>query len=205
MNNQIHEVSIHVKLNKDDFLSFIHFEEGNQVYEQIKSQFALWDYQLQNIMKPRARYVRKPWNKEEAVYVLVTLGNGIDKTLDDLNQKGEILQAYIINAMADSYLFLTDERLRHLIYENGREEGLGIKKRLEAFHQLAPDYQEEIVKATEAADWGVYVTKGCMLYPQKTMAYILIIDQGECGYPSPHTCDGCGRKNCGYGKNKNTG
>lgn len=200
MVNIIEETEIYVKLNKDDFLHFIHYEENTPVFEFIKNKFEILEYAVQNAVKAKARFVTGFYQEEEAYHVLLTLGEEIDRLIADKNDNGDYLEAYLINAMADWYLFLADEKLQHTIFQICKEGTIGIKKRMEPFHELKPEYQKDILRITKGHEWGLSITKGYMFYPQKTMGYVLLLDKQQCIFPKGHNCKSCENMGCSYRK-----
>lgn len=198
MNNIIEEAKIYVKLNKDDFMRFIHYEENVPIFKLIKDKYEIWEYQVQNAVKARVRFTKDFVMDEMAFYVILTLGEDIDRLITNHMEKGEYLETYVINAMADWYLFLAEEKVRKMISDSCKRKGIGIKKRLEPFNELPPEFQYEIINKTKGSEWGISITKGYMLYPQKTMGYVLIIDDRPCVYPKGHSCDKCSHVDCDY-------
>ncbi len=134
---------------------------------------------------------------EPLLYVMLTIGDGVNRLMERYRQKNEILKVMTLDAMADSSLFVFEDQLLASIRQICGEEGYVIAKRLEIERDMLIDTQKEIYEAVAAGrTLGISMTSGYMLDPVKSMSMCFAL---ACDGPEgrlKHDCNECGQESC---------
>lgn len=197
-----------ITIPMDKALRFIDCYSDNPLYEELVEEYhALVPKLLENI-KPEVYlcFSKAPLDLNELIhrqdtkilYVLITLGEQIDRFIRERFTQGFYLSGLLANAMADAYLLQLDEEARSDITKNCMDRQLGISKRLEAPSDIPLNYQELILNVMKTYDnVKVEVTSGYMFTAMKTMGYLLVLCDDVTKQHLAHDCAGCDKAdNC---------
>ena len=134
----------------------------------------------------------------ELLAVVLTLGRaGVDE-VRELCTQGEHLDALVSDALQSAWLFAADHELQERLRVWCAEQQFGIRARLEPFAQLPGETQRWICgQFSGETDFGVRITAGGMLYPEKSMCYLLRLDQDCTRFAAGHDCAHCSKTDCG--------
>ena len=183
-------------------------QKGSDVYQKMGEEFDELLPRLYGLAKPAAVYRRGKIPRDSAavqvlgpdadvIYVLVSTGERISREADRLFITGDCVKGLLLHSMADEYLFRLDEWIQDRIREYCREEGIGIRERLEAPGRLPAEFQEELLEAVKCRETEkIRLTKGHMFEPVKTMGYLLTVSSDRCQMRMGHDCNTCEAVNC---------
>lgn len=131
------------------------------------------------------------------LYVVLTLGPGIQRKTDAYFAAHEYTEGLLFDAMADSCLFAFEEQLLPQIEALCREKQVGIAKRYEGGMNGHMSLQRDAAEAVEAArTLGVSVTKDDLLRPVKSMSLVYVLSDDEAVWAAAHDCQACQRMDC---------
>ncbi len=135
--------------------------------------------------------------------VVLTLGSAGADEVRRLCTRGEHLDALVSDALQSAWLFAADRKLQERLRVWCKEQQLGIGARLEPFAQLPGEAQRWICERFFGeTDFGVCLTAGGMLYPEKSMCYLLRLDQDCSRFAAGHDCAACSKTDCGIRQEK---
>ena len=133
---------------------------------------------------------------QEALYIICTVGDALSRWSSELFTQGDCLRAMLADAAADDCLFQMDEQLKDRVTALCRERGKGIRRRLEAPHDVPMSIQKKALDVTGASEGGIGITEGFMYRPVKSVCqvYLLSEDTTQCNYE--HDCSRCPNISC---------
>lgn len=133
---------------------------------------------------------------QEALYIICTVGDALSRWSSELFAQGDCLRAMLADAAADDCLFQMDEQLKDRVTALCRERGKGIRRRLEAPHDVPMSIQKKALDVTGASEGGIGITEGFMYRPVKSVCqvYLLSDDTTQCNYE--HDCSRCPSTSC---------
>lgn len=133
---------------------------------------------------------------QEALYIICTVGDALSRWSSELFTQGDCLRAMLADAAADDCLFQMDEQLKDRVTALCRERGKGIRRRLEAPHDVPMSIQKKALDVTGASEGGIGITEGFMYRPVKSVCqvYLLSDDTTQCNYE--HDCSRCPSTSC---------
>ncbi len=168
-------------------------EEQTQLY-------ALYDRLLPLVkmhIRPKAAFIIK----EEKLYTMLTLGDGISRLIEKYTLKEDLLSATLLDAMADSSLFVFEEQLLPILGESCRVEGYGIADRLEIPTDISIEEQQRAYEILEAKrTLGLAMTSGYMLNPVKSMSLFFALTKDITCQNMQHDCSKCENQSCSLRK-----
>ena len=130
--------------------------------------------------------------------VVLTLGSAGADEVRRLCTRGEHLDALVSDALQNAWLFAADHELQEQLRVWCETRQLGIGARLEPFAQLPGEAQRWICEQFSGeTDFGVRITTGGMLYPEKSMCYLLRLDEDCTRFAAGHDCSHCSKTDCG--------
>lgn len=176
----------------------------------IKQLFQEFSLPLQMRIQPKAALlITKPFfdlpcetassrsNPPVLLYVILTIGNGANRLIETHTSRRELLQASVIDAMADSCLFAFEKQLLPIIRQICQEEGYGIGGRLEIPQDLPMKMQSEIFQALDAGrTLSLSITSGYMLDPAKSMSLVFTLTKDLQKHHLEHDCKTCANQDC---------
>ncbi len=131
------------------------------------------------------------------LYAILTIGESTGRLIKTYTDKQELLNASVIDAMADSCLFAFEKQLLPIIRQLCLEEGYGIAGRLEIPRDLPLEMQSEIFHALHAdRTLGLSITSGSMLSPAKSMSLVFTLTRDLQKNHTEHNCEACTSQNC---------
>lgn len=185
---------LEIKVNKEQVMKRLQADatpilrqETGDLFEQLLPKF------LEHITPEFRLQIDEMENK---AYVLFSLGSAISTLIDEKMNQAEVLQALVLDAMADDYLFGMDKKAVELSREIFAEKKLGVKKRLEPGVDLPIESQKDIFDKVKKPVDEISVTSGYMFSPVKTYGYILQLTKDLSIYQMQHDCSKCSNKNC---------
>ncbi len=134
----------------------------------------------------------------ELLAVVLTLDGTAEDETHQLCAEGEHLQALIADAIQNTWLFAADHELQGRVRAWCASNHLGVSARLEPYVQLPGEMQRWICDCFQnEPGFTVRLTAGGMLYPEKSMCYVLLLDSDCTRFEAGHDCTHCDRTDCG--------
>lgn len=131
-----------------------------------------------------------------AVFVL-TIGAQLEDTVGALADKGQIVDAYILDAIGSS----ATEKLADLV--QNRMEDMAHEKGLCTSRRFSPGYcdwnivqQRSVFRLLRRELTGVHLTRGCLMIPQKSVSGIIGVGSCDGGVESYNPCITCNKRIC---------
>lgn len=144
----------------------------------------------------------------ELLAVVLTLDGAAEEQVQKLFAQGDHLDALVTDAIQNAWLFAADHELQERVRVWCVTHHLGVGARLEPFALLPGEAQRWICdRFSMEPEFPVRLTAGGMLYPEKSMCYLLLLDQDCTRFEAEHDCMHCDRTDCGmrYKKEFKTG
>lgn len=110
-----------------------------------------------------------------ALVAVITLGPELDGMLNNLQHKGDMLKAYILDTAGILALGLAGRRANRIAEDEASNRNWGVGRRLSPGDLRGWDVEEQrkIAKLLPLSKIGVTLTSGCMLRPVKTGTSII--------------------------------
>ena len=144
---------------------------------------------------PQAAAVQSP---DGTLTAFLTLGPGPEERMTALFRKREYVTGSLLNTMSDELLFQMDQQLASLLSGVLRPQGLYAGTRLEPGARFTADLQREKLSAIEKAFPFARISETGILYPTKSMMYVIALSDQPCRLQTLHDCAGCVQKDCPY-------
>lgn len=185
---------LNIQLNKQIVMERLQGDKSEHLrkavgsdYERLLPAFLQW-------IKPEYRIQAEP--QEKRAYILLTLGSEIVKEIESKMQEGNVMEALLLDAMSDTYLFQMDGEIGELTKELFAEMKLGVEKRLDPGVDLELKEQLTIYERTKKDKDEISITKGYMFKPVKTFGYILQLTENKEIFRMQHDCSKCNNLQC---------
>ncbi|SKA96432.1 hypothetical protein SAMN05443428_12113 [Caloramator quimbayensis] len=137
-------------------------------------------------------------NCSKILYCIITLGNTVTESIDEMFKKGSFLEGVLLDAMSSSLLFEYNSQMYSYLFDWAAKEDLGITCRIAPGDGEIPiEYQRDIVERIETSkNHGISVMKGNAINPSKSMSYIHGADKELERIKMLHSCKDCSNLNC---------
>ena len=150
---------------------------------------------LAECMVPQAVIARQ---EDGTLTVFLTLGPEPEERMSALFQRREYVTGSLLNTMSDALLFQMDRQAALLIGGMLRAERLYIASRMEPGTDLTADLQREKLLPFRELLPFVRISETGVLFPTKSMMYVLTVSDEPCRLEALHDCSVCSQKNCPY-------
>lgn len=191
----------HVLKVVESYYKIEDYEAASKAYDELK-------YLLERNIQPVGLFKIEEKNKEydfdtikncsKILYCIITLGNAVTESIDEIFKKGRFFEGVLLDAMASSLLFEYNSQMYSYLFDWAQSEGLGITCRIAPGDGEIPiEYQRDIVERIETSkNHGISVVKGYALNPSKSMSYIHGADKELERIKRLHSCKECSNLNC---------
>lgn len=134
---------------------------------------------------------------QQAVYVLVTIGADISERSTRAFAEGDYVAGMLVDAMADAALFSLESDIQRELKSFCAGWKLGVKRRLEAPHDISMEVQKEVLRQTRGDELlGMSLSEGYMFYPVKTSCQIYLTSSDQELFRAEHNCRTCPNLTC---------
>ena len=186
--------NVTIQLNKEIVLHRLQGDKSEGLKKEVGSDFERLLPAFLQWIQPEYRIQVEP--QEKRAYLLLTLGFDIVKKIEDKMQEGNVMEALLLDAMADTYLFQMDGEIGELTKSLFAEMKLGVEKRLDPGVDLELEEQLTIYERTKKDTDDISITKGYMFHPVKTFGYILQLTENREIFRMQHDCSKCNNLQC---------
>jgi len=136
---------------------------------------------------------------DDAVICLATIGDGVERLVDNYEKSGEIGRAVIANVYGSAAAESAADAANAMI------RGALLEEELYCSRRFSPGYggwdvaeQRWILPALDGATLGVRLTDGCMMIPRKTVTFAVSVGKQPVEMRHDNACDDCDLTNCRY-------
>lgn len=185
---------LNIQLDKEIVLERLQGNKTELLSKELSGKFEQLLPEFLQLIEPEYRMELEV--SEKKAYVLLTLGNKITENIDLKMQKGNMLDALMLDTMADTYLFQMDAEFPTLTKEIFAENKLGVERRLEPGADIELKEQLSIYEKVKKKDDFIHITKGYMFEPVKTFGYILELTKNSQIFRMQHDCSRCSNLQC---------
>lgn len=198
----------HPKIEKEMVFRQINCYPDSPVYEEMEDAFEDMLEEMYGLCKPRGIMAlgkipacydpQKEGKERDAIYILATVGQEISDCSTKGFEEGDYVRGMLADAMADAALFSLEDDIQRELREACSFWKLGVKRRLEAPHDLPMQIQKEALLQTHAEEFlGMELSEGYMFRPLKTSCQIYMTTTDENVFKSQHNCRKCPNLTCG--------
>ncbi len=137
---------------------------------------------------------------ESTLTVFLTLGPGPEDRMSELFRREEYVRGSLLNTLSDEMLFQMDALSGPLLAEMLRREGLWAGSRMEPGVELTLSEQRRRMPPVQRAVPFAGLSDTGVLYPTKSMMYVVRLSREPCAQGLLHDCARCAQKSCPYRK-----
>jgi len=131
------------------------------------------------------------------IYAVTSIGGGIKARGTQAFAESDYVKGMLCDAMADDALFAMEERLLEVLKVFCEAHHVGIKRRLEAPHDIPMQAQRAAWEYLELEKrFGITITEGFMFNPVKTSCQVFILTDDQDSFRATHDCRRCDRLDC---------
>ncbi len=128
-----------------------------------------------------------------------TIGEKLEERVADLQSRGELLRAFVLDAVGSAAAEETANVMERLIAEEAALRGLAISCR------ASPGYgdwdvgeQRKVFELVPAERIDVRLSQGCMMIPRKSVSFAVHMAKEPARLRSENSCSNCDRRDCPY-------
>ncbi len=131
------------------------------------------------------------------LYGVMSIGDGIRKCSTQAFQSGNYVRGMLCDAIADEALFSLEGRMVEKVREVCGKLGLGIRRRLEAPHDISMQVQYEAWQKLELEKrCHIHISEGFMYDPVKTFCQVFVVSENAEEFRAEHDCRKCKNTQC---------
>lgn len=154
-----------------------------------------------NVGKQIAHFFK---NMSEVAFFVCTAGNAVSARTNQLNEKGDIVEAYLVDVLGSIMVEKAMDAIQNILIEDYQILGLGVSNR------YSPGYcswnvkeQQQLFSFFSKGFCNVSLNESCLMNPTKSVSGMIAI--GKKVEFHQHVCHSCNSTNCLYrNKNNNT-
>ena len=150
---------------------------------------------LSECVAPQAAFAREAGG---ALTVFLTLGPHVEARMTALFRNREYVTGSLMNTMSDELLFQMDGQAAALVSAMLRSERVYAAARLEPGIDLTTEVQRQKLTPIRKALPFARISESGVIYPTKSMMYVITVSDEFCHLETLHDCASCGQVNCIY-------
>jgi len=132
---------------------------------------------------------------------LCTIGDELENKVSQLNQKGDLAQAVVLDAMGSVAAESAADFLNLQICELCQKRGLATSQRFSpGYGNWSLEGQKFIFSLLPAERIKVRLNQSCMMIPRKSVSFVIKIGEEFRTLRKKRICEICNLKNCPYRK-----
>jgi hypothetical protein len=136
---------------------------------------------------------------ERVAFCICTIGPGVEKEISALSEKGELLEAIVLDSIGSVAAEAVAE------YIDGRIQAEALREGLKTSCRVSPGYgdwdireQVSIFHLLPGERIGVRLSEGYMMIPRKSISFAIQIAEEPIRMRSENSCANCDRVDCPY-------
>ncbi len=196
-----------VSIRRDSVLKSLDCFEDNPVYEVMVDEFnELYEDMLKQVEPvgvlglgrlPKELATDDYKEGTPVIYAVTSIGSGIKARGTQAFAESDYVKGMLCDAMADDALFSMEERMLETLKAFCEGHQVGVKKRLEAPHDIPMQAQRTAWEYLELEKrFGITITEGYMFNPVKTSCQVFILTEDVSTFRAFHDCRKCDRFDC---------
>lgn len=196
-----------VEIDREQVLRQIDCYKESDLYEEVAQEYEEILEEMYSLCEPVFLMEKGEVGPELAredlpegtpvLFVISSIGKGISEYSTRAFAMGDYLKGMLSDAMADSALFSLEKEFAPLLKDACANYQMGIKKRLEAPHDIPMEAQRIVWEKTNAYNLcGIGISTGYMLDPVKSNAVIYVLTDEPEVFRHQHDCRNCDRFDC---------
>ena len=150
---------------------------------------------LSECVAPQAAVAR---GEDGTLTVFLTLGPEVGERITALFRQREYVTGSLLNTMSDELLFQMDGQAAALVSAMLRAERVYASARLEPGIDLTAEAQRRKLQPVQKAIPFARISDTGVIYPTKSMMYVITVSNQPCRMDTLHDCASCGQVNCVY-------
>lgn len=207
MNDTIQLTHLKLQIDKEKVFTQLHCYPDSPVYEEMEETFEELLPQIHVLCKPEGLMGRGTIPADcrldgfafdaDAVFLLLTVGQEVSTFSTRCFEEGDYVRGMLVDAMADAALFSLEADALKALRDFCREQNFGIRRRLEAPHDLTMKIQAEVLHQLKADQiLGLRITEGFMYSPLKTSCNVYMTSEDPNLFKAQHNCRKCPNVTC---------
>ncbi len=137
--------------------------------------------------------------------VVITLGGALEKRVKQLNQAGDVLRAFYLDAAGTALLKGLDNLVEAELVKMAERAGLHPGCRLgPGLNQVPLESQRELFRAVDPGPLGVTLNEQMVIRPAKSVSYFIFLSDAP-GRREGYDCSICQREACIYRRDAKSG
>ena len=141
--------------------------------------------------------------QDKIALALCTIGDELEHKVSELNQKGELAHAVVLDAIGSVAAENTADFINLQICEWCQKRGWGTSQRFSpGYENWSLEGQKFIFSLLPAERIKVRLNQSCMMIPIKSVSFAIKIGEEFVGLSKKRICEICNLKNCPYGNKK---
>lgn len=200
--------NLHFQIDKEKVFAQINCYPDSPVYEEMEEMYEEILPDICRMCRPRGILGRGiiparcrtdgVGEDADAVISILTVGQEISDFSTRSFEEGEYVKGMLADAMADAALFSLEKDSQEELRRDCARWGVGIRRRLEAPHDLTMEIQREAMIQTRADQLlGLEITEGYMYRPLKTSCNVYMTTSDTAVFQAQHNCRKCPNLTCG--------
>lgn len=198
---------LQASFEKEAVLTAIDCTEDSPVYEMVEEEYLSICEEAEGLIEPIGilgfgvipEKVSSPSCKAgtRVIYAILSVGDKIKQRSTQAFAEGDYVCGMLWDAIADEALFSLEGRMKEQLQEVCEQHGVGIRRRLEAPHDIPMQVQRaawECLKLKERL--GIDISCGYMFDPVKTSCQVFVISEDKELFQAEHDCRKCPNLKC---------
>ncbi|HBA63201.1 MAG TPA: hypothetical protein DCZ20_05020, partial [Lachnospiraceae bacterium] len=197
--------NFHPYIDREKVLQQMHCYPDSPVYEEMTESFNEIKDEMMKLCTPAGVMAlgKIPGNylqqEREAVYVLVTIGQGVSDYSTEKFAEGDYVQGLLIDAIADQILFSLEDDIQRELRKACIGWKRGVIRRIETPQDISMEIQKEVLRQTKAGELlGLKLSGGYMFRPLKTSSQIYLTTEDVRVFQAQHNCRTCPNLHCNF-------
>lgn len=134
---------------------------------------------------------------EKVAVFILTIGDRLEETIGRLADDGQIVEAYVLDAIGSSVAESLADVVQSKIGDLARAQGLCISRRFSpGYCDWDINQQRVLFRAIDGDSSGVCLSEMHIMVPQKSISGIIGIGLRDQGVESYNPCETCNKRNC---------
>ena len=140
---------------------------------------------------------------DKIALALCTIGDELENKVSELNQKGELARAVVLDAIGSVAAENTADFINLQICEWCQKKGWGTSQRFSpGYGNWSLEGQKFIFSLLPAERVKVRLNQSCMMIPIKSVSFVIKIGEEFVSLSKKKICEICNLKNCPYRRQK---
>lgn len=202
---------LHAGIDKDEVLKTMDCYEDSPVYEEVAEEYEEIVGEAQSLVEPigiigMGEITEKLASEKypagtPVIFAVLSIGNAIKEQSTRFFDEGDYVKGMLFDAMADTALFSLDDAMMGSLRKFCSEHKVGIKKRLEAPHDIPMEAQRVAWETLHLKErFNINISEGFMYDPVKTSCQVFILTDDEAEFRAKHDCRQCNNFTCKHRK-----